>query len=121
MSTVIKSTTVKSGSIEETLTPFRFTYNINGSTKSISDKDLNSIESATGYATKEFLLNGTDVQTVTFQTYARGLNVNDIISIILPEYKIPVNLTKNAFIVRKIVTLYVGAKALDTITGVRYD
>ena len=119
MSTVIESELVDS--IEELLTPFQFVFIDGGENHSVSDKDLNSQEAALGYAKKEFLNNGMDIQSITFQTYARGLNVNDIISIVLPEYKIPIDLTKNRVIVTEIETQYIGAKALDTIKAIRYD
>lgn len=115
----IISTTVEN--IEETLVPFKFTFDENGLEQTISDKDLNSESACTGYARKEFMENGMDVQEVTFSTYSRGLNINDIVSIVLPDYNIPVNLSKNNFIVMDIVTSMVGAKMLDTIKGVRYD
>lgn len=92
-----------------------------GTTQSVSDKDLNSEEAVEYYAIKEYLENGTDNETITFTTYSRGLDVNDIVSVMFPEYKIPRDLTKNRIIIRKVKVSYVGAKALDTITGVRYD
>lgn len=117
--TTITSTTIEN--IEDILEPFEFIFNASGLEKSVTDKDLNSESAALGYATKEFLENGCNVQTVTFQTYARGLNVNDIISIILPQYKIPVDLSKHRFIITGITTEYNGAKTTDVIKGVRYD
>ena len=119
MSTVIESELVES--IEELLIPFQFVFIEDGTEHTVSDKDLNSQESALGYAKKEFLNNGMDIQTIIFQTYARGLNINDVVAIVLPNYKIPIDLTKNRVIVTEITTEYLGAKALDTITGIRYD
>lgn len=121
MSTIINSSTVSSASIEEILPSYMITFNVDGAEHIVTDKDLNSEESANGYAIAMFLSEGMDNQKVTFQTYSRGLNINDIISIYLPEYKIPIDLTKNKFIIREINTSYVGAKTLDTIVGVRYD
>ena len=100
---------------------FKFIFNEDGIEQFVSDKDLNSQESAEGFALKEFLENGMSKQTITFKTYARGLDMNDIISIILPEYKIPIDLTKNRLIVKEVSTEYIGAKTLDTIKAVRYD
>ena len=119
MSTIINSEKVDN--IEELLPSFKFVFNEEGVEQIVSDKDLNSLEAAEGFANKEFLLNAHDMQTITFKTYARGLNINDVISIILPEYKIPIDRTKNRLIVTEISTEYVGAKTLDIIKGVRYD
>ncbi len=119
MPTIINSEKVDS--IEELLPSFRFIYNSDGITKSISDKDLNSKESAEGHAKKLFLEMGNDIESVTVKTYSRGLRLNDVISVMLPEYKIPKDLTKNKFIVRKVITEYKGATTYDTIIGVRYD
>ena len=119
MSTVINSEKVDS--IDELLPSFKFTFIENGKEQIVSDKDLNSQESAEGYANKQFLEEGMSKQTITFKTYSRGLNMNDIISIILPDYKIPIDLTKNRLIIKEIATEYIGAKTLDTIKAIRYD
>ncbi len=119
MSFVIDSQKVDK--IEELLPSFRFVFNANGVLENVSDKDLNSLEAAKGYSNRQFLISGNDVQTTVCKTFSRGLRMNDIIQILLPEYKIPIDMTKNLFIVRKVVTEYSGAKTFDTITGVRYD
>ena len=119
MSTIVTSSKIEQ--IEELLPSFRFVFVKDSKEQSVSDKDLNSKEAAEGFAKKEFLKNGMDTQEITFKTYARGLNMNDVISIILPEYKIPIDLTKNRLIVRDVVSEYVGAKTLDTIKAIRYD
>jgi len=121
MLVTINSTTVDTATIEETLPSFKFTYNPEGLEKIVNDKDLNSEESALGYAKKEFLYSGTDNQTITFKTYARGLHLNSIITLSLPEYAIPIDLTKHRFIVTGVSTEVIGAKNVDMITGVRYD
>lgn len=119
--TVINSGLVSSASIEEILPSFKMTFDIEGSEHTVTDKDLNSEEAVLGYATAIFLTEGTNNQKVTFQTYSRGLNVNDIIKINLPDYKIPVDLTHDRFIIKEITTSYEGAKTVDNIVGVRYD
>ena len=119
MSTIINSEKVDS--IDELLPSFRFVFIEDGIEQNVSDKDINSHASAEGYAKAEFLRNGMDVQTVDFKTYSRGLNINDIISVILPEYKIPIDLTKNRLIVVEISTEYSGAKTFDSIKAIRYD
>lgn len=103
------------------LKTFIITSGHEGAEFSVSDKDLNSIEVARGYAIKMLLTRDMDIQTITFKTYSRGLDINDIVSIVLPEYNIPNDITKNRIIVTEVATEYVGAKALDTIKGIRYD
>lgn len=118
---IITSTTVDSNTIEETLPSFRFVYNEDGLENTVTDKDLNSEEACIGYANREFLLNGTDIQTISFTTYARGLSLNGIVTIVLPEYNIPVDLSKNKFIVKEVQSDYIGSRSVDLIKGVRYD
>lgn len=103
------------------LPTFEITSGLSGVEMNISDKDLNSKEVALSYAVKMFLTKGMDTEQIIFKTYSRGLNINDIISIVLPEYRIPKDLTRNRLIVREIKVDYSGAKAVDVITGVRYD
>ncbi len=105
----------------DNLQTFIIIFNENGQEIKVSDKDINSENVAVGYAKKVYMENGMDLQSIQFGTYARGLNADDIISVILPEYNVPKDLTKSRFVIKEIRTEYIGKTAYDTITGERYD
>jgi len=72
-------------------------------------------------AIAEFLEDGYEKQEVTFTTYFSPLKLNDIISIYSPENRIPKKLSKDRFIVKKIIHTFKDGVAQTKITGVRYD
>ena len=119
MPTIINSTNLES--VTPLLPSFVFTFDADGETHTVSDKDLNSEEAVHSYAVKKFLTEGMDIQTIVVKSYPRVLNINDIISISLPEYKIPIDLSKHRFIVTSKIGEYKGGISTESITGVRYD
>jgi len=89
--------------------------------KSIIEPLLNNEESAKLRAISEFLNSGFDKQVVEFETYFVDLKINDVIIISAPDFRVPKDLTKNKFIVKKITHYYKLAKLTTKIKAIRYD
>lgn len=100
---------------------FKVVFDETGTAKNIDDDLINSQVAATFAARKMFLKEAYAKQEVSFEAPASGLDINDIIIVSAPEFKIPNNLIKNRFIIKEITTRLSGALALDIIKAVRYD
>ena len=99
-------------------------YKINNNqnkTKDIKDNRIINENISDERAKSEFLENGYIKQVVEFTTDFIDLEINDIISIYAPSYRIPKELNKDRFIV-KLVEHYFTSNSIKTkIRAVRYD
>lgn len=117
-------TTVKSTAIADTIKPFEIDIEfsgINAQKKAITSDDILDEEIARIRAKAELLEFATDKQEVTFKTYYVHANINDIISISAPDYRIPKDLSSDRFLIKSIKSTFSGAKATTEIKAVRYD
>ena len=93
----------------------------NGGTLTINDEKITSEELAEHIAKAEFLENGYINQEVEFTTYFNDLKINDIISIYAPTYRIPRELNKDRFIVKRVEHIFGDGIVKSKIKAVRYD
>ena len=98
-----------------------FSIDREGEEKEIFESYIANDSSAQLRAIAEFLENGYDKQEVEFETYFIDLDINDIISIYAPSYRIPAELNKDRFIVKSISHIYQEGKLKSKIKAVRYD
>ena len=89
--------------------------------REIKEPFLKNEESAKLRIIREFLNAGFDKQIVEFETYFVDLKINDVITISAPEFRIPKELNKDKFIVKKVTHYYKFAKLTTKIKAVRYD
>ena len=115
---------LKSTTIQDAATSYELEVEfsgINAKKKSINSIDILNEDIARLRADAEFLEYATDRQEVTFRTYYMHANINDVISISAPDYRIPKDLSKDRFLIKSIKSTFVGAKATMEIKAVRYD
>ena len=98
-----------------------FEIDRSGESKEINESYLVDETSAENRAKAEFLEYGYDKQIVEFETYFSDVNINDIISIYAPSYRIPAELNKDRFIVKSISHIYQAGQLKSKIKAVRYD
>ena len=95
--------------------------NAKGSFISIDDERIISEDIADKIARAEFLENGYTNQIVEFTTDFTDLKINDIISIYAPSYRIPRELNKDRFIVKRVEHIFQNGFLKSRIKAVRYD
>ena len=95
--------------------------NATGTIKEIHEQLLNTQQSAKNRAVAEFLTQGMLKQEIEFETYFSDLNINDIISIYAPKKRIPKDLSKDRFIVKKVIHNFKDGVIKSTIKAERYD
>jgi len=93
----------------------------NGGEESINDERVVNETIATQIAKAEFLENGYINQVVEFTTDFIDLKINDIISIYAPTYRIPRELNKDRFIVKRVEHIFQDGFIKSKIKAVRYD
>ena len=98
-----------------------FEIDRSGESKEINESFLVDETSAKNRAKAEFLEYGYDKQVVEFETYFSDININDIIVVYAPSYRIPAELNKDRFIVKSISHIYQEGKLKSKIKAVRYD
>ena len=92
-----------------------------GGVLSITDDRVLNETIADKIARAEFLENGYINQVVEFTTDFIDLKINDIISIYAPTYRIPRELNKDRFIVKRIEHIFQDGFIKSRIKAVRYD
>jgi len=92
-----------------------------GGEEIIKDERVTNELIATQIARAEFLENGYINQVVEFTTDFNDLKINDIISIYAPTYRIPRELNKDRFIVKRIEHIFQDGFIKSRIKAVRYD
>ncbi len=115
---------IKSQQIQENKTPLYsgvFEIEREGESKEIKDSLITDENTATLRATSEFLESGYDKQEVEFSTYFAPLKINDIIEVYAPTYRIPKDLAKTRFIIKKITHYFKDGVIKTKIKAVRYD
>jgi len=115
---------IKSNQIQENKTPLYtgvFEIGRKGESKEITDNFITNETIAALRATSEFLENGYNKQEVEFSTYFAPLKINNIIEVYAPTYRIPKDLTKTRFIVKKITHYFKDGVIKTKIKAVRYD
>ena len=93
----------------------------NGGVLSVNDERIINEEIADKIARAEFLENGYINQVVEFITDFTDLKINDIISIYAPTYRIPRELNKDRFIVKKVNHIFEDGFIKTVIRALRYD
>ena len=115
---MIQSTTVKTN---HSLQQFSFSYGDSKGILNITEPLINTEGQATRRAMSEFIKHAMKTQSVTFTTFFTDLHINDIIALKVPEKRIPRELNKDRFIVKK-VTHNIDTDAITTTLEVeRYD
>jgi len=114
---------IKSNKIDISNNLYNNIYEIEkkGESKEINEPLISNETIANTRAVAEFLEYGYDKQTVEFTTYFAPLKINSIISIYAPDYRIPKDLTKDRFIVRKLTHLFKNGVVKTKVKAVRYD
>jgi len=92
-----------------------------GTKKEISDNFIIDEDIAELRARAEFLEYGYDKQEVTFTTFFNDLAINDIIKVYAPSYRVPAELNKDRFIIKRIKQNYKDGALKTIIKAVRYD
>jgi len=100
---------------------FSFSYGSNAEVLNIDEPLLNNSASAEKRAITEFMKRGMLTQTVTFTTYFVDLQINDIISLTIPEKRIPKELNKDRFIVKEVTHNITDKSITTTLRVERYD
>ena len=101
--------------------PFSFSYGDSDKILNINEPLINTEELGRYRAITEFIKNAMKTQSVTFTVFFVDLHINDIIILTVPEKRIPRELNKDRFIVKK-VTHNIGDDAITTTLKVeRYD
>ena len=93
----------------------------NGGIMAINDERVLNETIAEKIARAEFLDNGYTNQVVEFTTDFTDLQINDIISIYAPTYRIPRELNKDRFIVKRVEHIFQDGFIKSRIKAVRYD
>ena len=93
----------------------------NGKEQIINDERIINEEIADKIARAEFLENGYINQVVEFTTDFVDLKINDIISVYAPSYRIPRELNKDRFIVKRVEHIFQDGYLKTKIRAVRYD
>lgn len=93
----------------------------NGGVLTVNDERIINEEIADKIARAEFLENGYINQVVEFTTDFTDLKINDIISIYAPTYRIPKELNKDRFIVKKVNHIFEDGFIKTVIRALRYD
>jgi len=92
-----------------------------GSVKTIKDDFITDENTAQLRAIAEFLEYGYNKQVVEFETYFVDVNINDIIKVYAPSYRVPVELNKDRFIVKNVKHYFKNSEIRTRIKAVRYD
>jgi len=100
---------------------FAFEINRSGEVKKVVNQFIINENIAKLRAIAEFLENGYDKQIVEFETYFVDVNINDIISIYAPNFRVPAELNKNRFIVKNVKHYFKNSELKTRIKAVRYD
>jgi len=87
----------------------------------INDEKITSEAIAERIARAVFLEDGYINQVVEFTTDFTDLKINDIISIYAPTYRIPRELNKDKFIVKRIEHIFQDGFIKSRIKAIRYD
>ena len=93
----------------------------NGSEIVINDANITTMELATAIAKAKFLEEGYINQVVEFVTDFVDININDIISVQAPSRRIPRELNKDRFIVKRVEHIFQNGALKTKIQAVRYD
>ena len=104
-------------------TLFKGAYKLDrkGEVKEISEPLIIDDTVATLRVKAEFLEYGYDKQEVDFTTYFTPLKINSIIKIYAPNYRIPKNLEKDRFIVKKVTHTFKDGIIKTKLKAIRYD
>ena len=93
-----------------------------GASKNVVETRIVAEAAADERGRAELLKYGHITQSVEFLTYASVyLGVGDIITISAPDYNVPMDQTKNRFIVTRKQLILQKGKMMTKIKGVRYD
>jgi hypothetical protein len=115
---------VESKEIQETQTygySGSFEIDRTGTKKEIKDDFIIDDNIARERVKAEFLEYGYTKQVVEFTTYFMDMNINDIIKVYAPSYRIPSALNKDRFIVKSIKYYFDNGTLKTKIKAVRYD
>ena len=93
----------------------------NGREQVINNEKITNEVIAEKVARAIFLENGYINQVVEFTTDFTDLKINDIISIYAPTYRIPRELNKDRFIVKRVEHIFQDGFIKSRIKAVRYD
>ena len=102
-------------------TPFSFSYGDSQKILNISEPLLNTETLARLRAISEFIKQGMKKQTVTFTMFFVDLHINDILKLSVPERRIPRELNKDRFIVKKVTHNITSNSITTTLEVERYD
>ena len=94
---------------------------LKGETKEVHEPLITHFTVGIARARAEFLEYGHDKQEVEFTTYFSPIKINSIIKVYAPKYRIPKNLEKDRFIVKKIAHIFKDGVVKTKIKAVRYD
>ena len=100
---------------------FSFSYGDKTEVVEIDEPLLNNKNVAKKRAIAEFIEHSMIIQTVTFTTYFVDLHINDIISLSIPERRIPKALNKDRFIVKNVTHNITNGAITTTLKVERYD
>jgi len=92
-----------------------------GEIKEIFEDLIVNEEIAKKRAIAEFLEYGYNKQIVEFETYFVDVKVNDIIKVYAPSYRVPAELNKDRFIVKKVTHYFKDGFIRTKIKAIRYD
>lgn len=98
-----------------------YTIDPDGGVKEIHDARIINEEMADERGKAELLEHGYNKQVVEFTTILSHVNINDIIAISAPSFRVPRELNKNRFIVKSIEHSITPSSITTKITAVRYD
>ncbi len=92
-----------------------------GITKEITEPLLSNETSSKLRAIQEILDFGYENEIVEFETYFVDLKINDVIKISAPTFRIPRELNKDKFIVKKITHYFKLGEFRSKVKAIRYE
>ena len=92
-----------------------------GGVKKIHDARIINEQMADERGKAELLEHGYKKQVVEFTTILSHVNINDIIAISAPSFRVPKELNKNRFIVKSVEHSITPGSIITKISAVRYD
>ena len=98
-----------------------FTRDVEGVSKEIQEHRIINEDTARERAKAEFLENSYTRQNVTFTVSYADVEINDIISVYAPSFRVPSDLKKDKFIVKKVKHSVKDGALRTTIEALRYD
>ena len=98
-----------------------FTRDAEGVSKEIQEHRIINEDIARERAKAEFLEYSYTRQNVTFTVSYADIAINDIISVYAPSFRVPSNLSKDKFIVKKVKHSIKDGAVRTTIEAQRYD